>query len=142
VRVNSANTSLSQWGIALPERGTTLVDGLPSWNLEGLLVGIAARSSSYRDVAGLGQRLADAGRGVDEEALIELLGLMGAATRQRAAYLLGIAGNTEAASAIVAAYPPTETAWLGPRRAGGRFDRRSKVNDTLLHPYLSVGTGS
>jgi hypothetical protein len=128
--------------IALAEQGTMLVDGLPSWNVEGLLVGIAARPSSYRDVAGLGQWLADAGRSADAETLIGLLAPMGAATSQRAAYLLGAAGNTGAAAEIVAAYPPTETAWLGPRQAGGRFDRRSKVNDTLLHHYLSVGTGS
>jgi AbiEi antitoxin C-terminal domain len=72
--------------IALPERGATVVEGLSSWNLEGLLVGIAARPSSYRDVAGLGQWLADAGRGADVEALIALLAPMGAATSQRVAY--------------------------------------------------------
>jgi hypothetical protein len=128
--------------IELSEPAKTTVDGLPSWNLEGLLVGIAARPSGYRDVAGLGQWLADAGHGVSIETLIALLRSMGAATRQRVAYLLCASENVDGALAIVDAYPPTETAWLGPREAGGRFDRRSKVNDTLLHQYLSVGTGS
>jgi hypothetical protein len=128
--------------IELPESAIMTVDSLPSWNLEGLLVGIAARPSGYRDVAGLGQWLAAMRHNVNVETLIELLRPMGAATSQRLAYLLGAAENTEGALAIVGAYPPTETAWLGPRQAGGHFDRRSKVNDTLLRRYLSVGTGS
>ncbi|GAB7146756.1 hypothetical protein LRC484719_54100 [Mycobacterium riyadhense] len=65
------------------------------------------------------------------------------AAAQRAAYVLGSVGNRDARAAIVAAYPATETVWLGPRVAGtGVFDAETKVNDTLLHRYLTVGTGS
>jgi hypothetical protein len=129
--------------IELPDAGLTTTNGLPSWNLEGLIVGIAARPSAYKDVAGLGQWLPDAVADVDVDTAISLLTTMPRTTAQRAAYLLGAAGNDDAQAAIVATYPATETAWLGPRVAGeGVFDADTKVNDTLLHRYLSVGTGS
>ena len=129
--------------VELPEAGLTTVNGLPSWTLEGLIVGIAARPSAYKDVAGLGQWLPEAAADADVHTIITLLEGMRLATRQRAAYLLGAAGNDDARAAIVGVYPATKTAWLGPRVAGeGVFDAETKVNDTLLHPYLSVGTGS
>ena len=129
--------------IELPEVGLTTLNGLPSWNLEGLIVGIAARPSAYKDVAGLGQWLPEAVADVDADAIISLLTTMPRTTAQRAAYLLGAAGNDDARAAIVATYPATETAWLGPRVAGdGAFDAETQVNDTLVHHYLSVGTGS
>jgi hypothetical protein len=129
--------------IELSEVGLTTVNGLPSWNLEGLIVGIAVRPSAYKDVAGLGQWLPDAVTHVDVDTVIRLLKAKPRATAQRAAYLLGSAGNNASRAAIVAAYPATETVWLGPRVAGaGAFDTETKVNDTLLHRYLTVGTGS
>lgn len=77
------------------------------------------------------------------DTIITLLDPMRPATRQRAAYLLGAAGNDEAGSDLMRTYPATGTAWLGPRIAGaGVFDVATQVNDTLLHPYLTVGTGS
>lgn len=128
--------------IELPEAGQTTINGLPSWNLEGLIVGIATRPSGYKDVAGLAQWLPQTAAAVNVETVITLLASMRRATAQRAAYLAGSAGNHDARAAIVAAYPATETVWLGPRVAGaGVFDAETKVNDTLLHPYLSAGTG-
>lgn len=129
--------------IELPAAGLTTIDGLPSWNLEGLIVGIAARPSAYQDLAGLGQWLPEASKHVDIDAVTRLLAGMNSATKQRAAYLLGAAGNPDAQAAITGTYPPIDTAWLGPRVAGeGVFDAETQVNDTLLHRYLSVGTGS
>jgi len=129
--------------IELPEAGLTTLDGLPSWNLEGLIVGIAMRPSAYRDAAGLGQWLPEAVADVDVDTVISLLKDTRSTTAQRAAYIIGAAGNDNARSAIVDSFPPTETVWLGPRVAGeGVFDAETKVNDTLIHPYLSVGTGS
>lgn len=129
--------------IEMPESGQTTVDGLPSWNLEGLIAGIAARPAAYKDIAGLGQWLPEAVRRVDVGTIITLLTTKSRATAQRAAYLLGSAGNSDGRAAIVASYPATETVWLGPRVAGvGGFDAESKVNDTVLRKYLEVGTGS
>src|SRR5271156_1710526 len=135
-----------RWGtldLFIPRITSKYRHGLPSWNLEGLIVGIAARPSAYKDVAGLGQWLPEAVADVDADAIISLLTTMPRTTAQRAAYLLGAAGNGDARAAIIAMYPATETAWLGPRVAGdGAFDAETQVNDTLVHHYLSVGTGS
>jgi hypothetical protein len=129
--------------IELPEAGLTTINELPSWNLEGLIVGVAARPSAYKDVAGLAQWLPQVGAAANVHTVINLLGSMPRATAQRAAYLLGSSGNHDARAAIAAIYPTTETVWLGPRVAGeGIFDAETKVNDTLLHPYLSVGVGA
>lgn len=92
--------------IELPEQAITTLTGLPSWNLEGLVVGIAARPSAYKDVAGLGQWLAEVAYNVNVETVIDLLQPMGAAARQRAAYVLSASENVDAATAIVDAYPP------------------------------------
>jgi AbiEi antitoxin C-terminal domain len=129
--------------IATPPLGVASLNGLRSWNLEGLIFGIAARPSAYEDVAGLGQWLPEAAARVDVEVLIAMLRQMKTTTRQRAAYIVGAAGNDAARAAMIATYPPSETVWLGPRVAGeGVYDAETNVNDTLLHPYLSVGTGS
>lgn len=129
--------------IELPEAGLATINGLPSWNLEGLIVGIAARPSAYKDMAGLGQWLPQTVADVNADTVISLLTTMPRTTAQRAAYLLGAAGNDNARTAIVDTYPATATAWLGPRVAGeGVFDTETNVNDTLVHPFLSVGTGS
>lgn len=106
------------------------------------VVGIAARPSSYHDVAGLGQWLPDAVTRVNLDTVISMLETKPHATAQRAAYLLGSAGNHDARAALVAAYPAAQTAWFGPRTTGGVFDPKTKVNDTLLHQYLTVGAGS
>ncbi len=129
--------------IELSQPGLTTINGLPSWNIEGLLVGIAARPSAYKDVAGLGQWLAESVLDVDKDTVISLLKPMHRTTAQRVAYLLGAAGNDDLRAAVLATYPANGTAWLGPRIAGqGVFDTKAQVNDTLLHRYLNVGTGS
>lgn len=128
--------------VELPDEGIGQVDGLPSWNLEGLLVGIGARPSGYKDVAGLGQWLSAMPREVDVEKIIRLLAPMTAAARQRTAYLLKASGNSEGALRIMDAYPSGGTAWFGSRQQAGRYDPLTNVNDTALHWYLSVGSGS
>lgn len=125
--------------IDIPAPGITVIDGLPTWNREGLLVGIGVRPSGYKDIAGLAQWLSEVPYGVDIDVLLELLGSEGAAARQRTTYMLQTSGNHAAARQIVDAYPPENTAWFGPRRQGGRYDPVTKVNDTTLHPYLGVG---
>lgn len=128
--------------VGLPDEGIGRIDGLPYWNREGLLVGIGVRPSGYKDVAGLGQWLSTSAHEVDAEKIIRLLGPMAAAARQRTAYLLQAAGNSEGALRVVNAYPPRSTAWVGSRQQGGRYDPLTNVNDTALHQYLSVGGGS
>lgn len=127
--------------LELPAEGVTMINGLPSWDHEGLIVGIAVRPSGYEDAAGLGQWLS-ATVDVDVEKITRLLRPMGAPARQRAAYLLRASGNTVGAESVLAAYPPTGTAWLGPRRAGGHYDPSTMVTDTVIHDYLEAGGGA
>lgn len=118
------------------------MNGLPTWDLEGLLVGISIRPSGYADIAGLGQWLEASTSRLDVPKVIGLLESMAPPVRQRAAYLLWASEDISGAEAVVAAYPPMHTARLGPREAGGRYEPLTKVSDTLLSDYLSVGTGS
>jgi hypothetical protein len=129
--------------LAMPVAGCTVLDSLPTWTLEALIVGIATRPSSYQDLPGLGQWLPQAAGRVNADIVISLLAGARSATRQRAAYLLGAGGNAEGRSSILTAYPATSAVWFGPRVAGaGVFDSEAQVNDTALHPYLAVGTGA
>lgn len=128
--------------VDLPVTAITTVNGLPTWGLEGLIVGIAIRPSAYRDLAGLGQWMVTVPGQVDVAKVLALLEPRRAGVRQRTAYLLSASGDRRAAEAIVASYPPTQTAWLGPRQPGGRFDPTTQVNDTLMGSYFTAGTGS
>jgi len=128
--------------LALPHQSGTTVDRLPTWNLEGLIVGIATRPSAYRDMPGLGQWLPLATGRIDLDRLVGLLEASPSSATQRVAYLLAAGGNLEASSAILSVYPPSGVAWLGPRRAGGHFDSATQVNDTALFRFLAVGTGA
>lgn len=128
--------------LELPAEGLTVVDRLPAWNLEGLIVGIATRPSSYRDMPGLGQWLPESLDSPDLEKLGVLLSDASSSVRQRAAYLVGIGGGAKARDAVIGRVPPTEVAWFGPRRAGGVFDAATQVNDTVLHQYLTIGVGA
>lgn len=128
--------------ITLPADGRTAIERLPTWNLEGLIVGIATRPAGYRDLPGLGQWLSDAASKVDVDVLARLLTALPATASQRAAYLLTAGGNLDASAAILARFRPRGVAWFGPRQAGGRFDPAAQVSDTALHRYLAVGTGA
>jgi hypothetical protein len=133
--------------VGIPDEEIAHVAGLRSWNLNGLLVGIATRPSGYRDVAGLAQWLEAStdkqGERFNERRVGRLLAHAPAAVRQRAAYLLLVLGNTDGAKWLMDQFPPFRmTAWFGPRQSGGRFDTLTKVNDTLLAPYLGLGGGS
>jgi len=128
--------------VDLGPSASTALNGLPTWTVDALVVGIAARPSGYRDVAGLAQWLPDAARQIDVAEIIRLLRPLNDATRQRASYLLTAVGGTELATPVLAAYPPSQPVWFGPRVRGGRFDRATMVNDTLLHGYLIIGIGA
>ncbi len=118
------------------------INGLPTWTIEGLLVGFAVRPSSYRDIAGLGQWLEFATLQADTDAVISLLEPQNSATRQRAAYLFSAAFVQEKAAEVLRRFPPIHPVWLGPREPGGHFDSACMVNDTMLRKYLSIGVGA
>lgn len=126
----------------LGANGTTSINGLPTWTIDALLVGVAARPSGYRDVAGLGQWLELGAHRAHVSDIISLLKSQGAATRQRAAYLFSATAFTEKAGEVLRAYPPRQPVWFGPRTAGGHYDANCMINDTLLREYLSIGVGA
>jgi hypothetical protein len=131
----------------IPDEGIADVDGLRSWGFEGLLVGIATRPSAYRDIAGLAQWLESSkdahGDRFNEMRVARLLDDVPASVRQRAAFLLLALGNTDGAAWLLDQFPSVRmTAWFGPHEQGGRFDPLTKVNDTLLAPYLGIGGGA
>ncbi|MEZ5184963.1 MAG: type IV toxin-antitoxin system AbiEi family antitoxin [Candidatus Nanopelagicales bacterium] len=128
--------------VSLAPDGVTTIDGLPTWNVEGLLAGIATRPSGYKDLPGLAQWLPDAAKQADISLIIHLLSTATAPTRQRVAYLLAVGDNSRGSEATLAAYPPQGPAWFGTRSVAGKFNPSTRVNDTALHPYLQVGAGS
>jgi hypothetical protein len=137
--------ALSDWRavtVTIADIGTTLIDGLPSWNLEGLLAGIAARPAGYADLAGLGQWLPDVGARIRGDVLASCLAGRPVAVWQRAAYLARSAGAPDVGAHLLAAHPPRAMIWFGATRTGGRYDSASMVNDANLAPYLSGGTGA
>jgi hypothetical protein len=137
--------AMSDWrsvGIDLPDAGRALQDGLPLWNVEGLIVGIAIRPSGYRDLAGLAQWLPEAAMRLREKELLECLEGRSDAVWQRAAYLLRAAGADAIAETVLESRPPRHPVWFGATRTGGSYDPVAKVSDADLARYLEGGTGA
>jgi hypothetical protein len=128
--------------VDLPEESIDRVDGLPVWGVEALLVGVAAKPSSYRDLAGLAQWLPESGARIDYELLLACLGDANASTKQRTIYLLELAKRPDLAERLARLFPPSVPVWFGTARSGGRHDRLSRVLDAELAPLMSGGTGA
>jgi len=129
--------------VDLPPQGRAIHDGLPHWNLDGLVAGIAIRPSGYTDLAGLAQWLPDVGPQLDAGAIAACLRDAPAAAWQRTAYLARIAGAIPLAEELLAAHPPAIPAWFGgTRAAGAHYDPVTKVSDVSLHPYREGGVGA
>jgi hypothetical protein len=128
--------------IDLPTEAMVTLDGLPVWGVEALLVGVAAKPSSYRDLAGLAQWLPESGTRVDYALLLKCLEAANASTTQRTIYLLELAERPDLAEDLAARFPPSVPVWFGATRSGGRQDKLSRVLDAELAPLMSGGTGS
>ena len=129
--------------VDLPPQGRDIHDGLPHWNLDGLVAGIAIRPSGYTDLAGLAQWLPDVGSQLDGDVILACLQHTPASAWQRAAYLARIARAPSVAGIILTAHPPVAPAWFGgTRAAGAHYDPVTKVSDVSLHPYLEGGVGA
>lgn len=128
--------------VDLPEEAIDRVDGLPVWGVEALLVGVATKPSSYRDLAGLAQWLPESGARVDDELLLVCLREANASTKQRTIYLLELADRLDLAEDLARLFPPSVPVWFGTARSGGRQDRLSRVLDAELAPLMSGGTGA
>lgn len=134
-----------QWRVTtvvIGPEGCTTIDNLATWNLDGLMVGIAAGPAAYRDIPGMGQWLPDAVHQSNVDRVMHLLKQFPVTVSQRTAYLFSAGGNSEASSRILEAYPPQGVAWLGNRQSGGKFHTPSRVQDSVLHRYLTGGVGA
>jgi hypothetical protein len=138
--------AMSDWrvvGLALAERGSAASDGLPHWNVDGLVAGIAARPSGYQDLAGLAQWLPEAGSRLRAPGLKTCLEGLPQSAYQRAAYLCRISGAETVAKELLESHPPVNQVWFGGRRqAGAHYDPVAKVSDADLAPYLTGGVGA
>jgi hypothetical protein len=137
--------AMSDWrtvSVDLPDAGRAAQDGLPLWNVEGLVAGIAIRPSGYRDLAGLAQWLPGAGYRLRKDELLECLVGRPDAVWQRAAYLLRVAGAHAIAEAVLESRPPRHPVWFGATRTGGHCDPVAKVTDADLVRYLEIEAGA
>jgi hypothetical protein len=137
--------ALSEWRMvtaAMPAEGLDQHDHMPTWNLEGLIAGIALRPSGYQDLPGLAQWLPDAGSKLRKHELLACLVFAPESVWQRAAYLARVAGAEDVAAAIVNEHPPKHPVWFGATRNGGTHDPVTKVTDADLARYLEGGTGA
>jgi hypothetical protein len=137
--------AMSAWratNAQIPNSGTSKVDGLPTWNINGLVAGIAIRPGSYNDLPGLAQWLPNVGSKLDTNTLLSCLARAPQSAWQRAAYLAGLAGSPELSHTLVRVKPPAHTVWFGATRTSGSYDPISRVLDADLAPYLSGGTGA
>lgn len=128
--------------VDLPGEAINRVDGLPVWRVEALLVGVATKPPSYRDLAGLAQWLPDSGPRVDEDLLLACLAHANASTKQRTIYLLQLAERPDLAEDLAGRFRPSVPVWFGTARSGGRQDRLSRVLDAELAPLMAGGTGA
>lgn len=118
--------------------GIASVDGLPTWRVETLLIGMALRPDGFHDWPNVGEWLARAVSQVDADSIVRSLAGAPRAAWQRMSYLLAMGGD-EAAGVEVIGHAPRGRgpAYLGPRQRRGQFDRRFEIVDSVLAPSLS-----
>lgn len=149
VRRDGALGSYRHVTMTLGPRAWTPCDAVPTHTVEALLVAMASKPGGYRDWPNVGLWLADAGtqitNGPEGDAsglaasgvtgVIELLEEAPIAAWARAAYLLRVGHQPDAARALLAAAPgrPSGPVYLGPRSEAKTYDASTGVYDALLN---------
>lgn len=109
------------------------IDGLPTWRIETLLVLIGAHPTSYRAWPNVGEWLAEASEQIDQKLILEELKQRPRSAWVRTGYLLETGGRVDVAEAIENRAPEGKGPfYFGPRKSGGRHDRRWDVRDSVL----------
>lgn len=153
VRRDGALGSYRHVRLTLGLRATTPKDGVPTHTLEALLVSMSCKPGGYRDWPNVGLWLADAAAAITNataehtvdagvaaaqglRGVIELLQARPVTAWARAAYLLRVAQQPDAASALLDAAPgrPTGPVYLGSRTHAKTYDAATGVYDALLNP--------
>lgn len=126
-----------KWG----RLGTTLIDSLPTWRIETLLVLIAEHPAGYRAWPTIGEWLDEAARKADETLIFEELSNRPSATWARLGYMLDMAGRLEVANRILAYSKPDVSGpfYLGPRQTKAMYSKRWNVRDSLLWRRHAAG---
>jgi hypothetical protein len=110
-----------------------VIDGLPTWRVESLLVLMAAKPGLYRDWRNVAEWLAEAMERIDDDRFREELVGRRRSTWARTAYLAARGGRGELAQELIGTAPPgTGPYYLGPRDRSGQYDSRFDVIDSYL----------
>ena len=107
-------------------------DGLPRWQLESLIVLMAARPDLFRDWPNVSQWLKSAALRADESRIGAELALRPMPVRIRTAYMLEQGNNIRLARELMAVAKTNSLTYFGPRRRGGRYDVRYNLYDAVL----------
>ncbi len=123
---------------------TVLIDNLPAWRIETLLVLIAAHPTSYRGWPTINDWLDEAVRRADEALILEELDGCPGATWARVGYVLETAGRREIADRIhgLRGSRGAGPFYLGPRKSPGIYNGRWNIRDSLLVRTSPVGVSN
>ena len=124
----------------LRERGLDLTrwsSGLPAFGPEALVVQLAVRPTSFRPWGDLAVNLGQLAIACDRSTLLGLLDGQSTPAHQRAAYLLDIGKQPEAAAVVLAARPtqPLSRLTLGDGTEGV-WSKTYRITDRLVAPFL------
>jgi hypothetical protein len=129
--------------LTLSDEVHTVRDGLRLHTETGLLAALAIRPVGFNDWPGLSEWLRPAAERTDVTLLQRTLDGRTAAAWARAAYLLRVGGNPEAAAEVLNGRPGQRGPfYLGPRRGGGVHDPATNVVDTVVARYAEAGQGA
>jgi len=115
-----------------PKLPTVDHNGLPVWQLESLLVLMAAQPRLFRDWPNVSQWLSDAVSRVDPSKVRVELDSQSRAARIRAAYLLEQGGGGDFARDLMVGVSTSGLTYFGPRKGDLKYDSRYNLYDSLL----------
>ena len=125
----------------LRERGLDLMrwsSGLPGFGPEALVVQLAVRPTSFRPWGDLAVNLGQLASACDRSTLLGLLEGQSTPAHQRAAYLLDIGKQPEAAAVILAARPtPALSRLTLGDGTEGVWSKTYRITDRLVAPFLA-----
>ncbi len=126
----------------LRKRGLDLTrwaDGLPGFGPAALLVQLSSRPASFTPWADLAVHIGELVDDCEAEQLVRLLENQSSSAWQRAAYLLDLGGNVEAADDVLRRRPQTRLSHV--TIGNGELGRRSKkfgITDRLVAPLVEA----
>jgi hypothetical protein len=131
--------SLDDWRVvrlAFGGHASEIINGLPTWRVESLLCGMAARPDGFQDWPNVGGWLGSAVSRSDMSVVRQLLDGHAMAVWRRTAYLMAFGGNGAAGDTLMEAAPEGKgPIHFGPRNRPSVFDAHFGVVDSVLAPW-------